>query len=238
MSCPWCLWCFQDRRLTSLETRLFAKIDEMPQFLFTDKDALSFDLDAITGTPFLGFGTGQGVGGGDGLADGLLPPTTAAPPAVAPSASNVTTVVPPTMPAASSAGQHIRSRSLRLLSKSVLSSAITQGIAAAQAAAAAAATGPSTTQAPVAAPAPAPLRVPPAPAPIKVQKKRVRSADVMLDLGVPSNLDGSPVPDGAKRHHSAPTPGVTPVPGLPDTQDFEALHLLLSQVPDHPDGGH
>lgn len=122
-----------------------------------------------------------------------------------------TTTVPPPMPGAAStaAAAQMRSRSIRLVSRSLLQAQ--GGAAPAPSPAPAPATAPSGTINP-----PAPLRsLRSGPRADPAALKRYRSED-MLTI--------TPLPDPSKRQ----------VQSTPTVTEFEALHLLLSQVPDHP----
>lgn len=206
----------QDERIGSMEARMMAKIEELP--IFIDKDVLSLDLDQLAGTPFFPFASPDGVLGSGGSG----------------TAGDGTTTVPPPVPGAN-LGAHLRSTSLRLLSRSFWNLPASAAVAP-PAVALSAAPAPSTQAAPEATiQPPAPLRVTrvgtSGGTPKVKAEKRVRSGasmdGVMLDWGTPSHTE-SPAAGGerAKRHQAA---AVTPRGAGMD--GFEALQLLLSQVP-------
>jgi hypothetical protein len=216
----------QDQRIQYLETSVRSRLDEIPSFIFDEKDGFSLDFDALAAaTPFMC------------NLDGMLNETPL-----------TTTTVPPSVPTAAGAqaAAVLKSRSLRLVSRSFLTSAA-RALASDTAPASAPASAP---ELPAAAQLAAAAQAPPAtvtihpPAPLRAtrapsgaiaaptstraatQLKRGRSADYLLDWGTPSNANCSPHPEAGtnKRAHSAPTPSA---------EDYEAVHLLLlSQVPE------
>lgn len=131
------------------------------------------------------------------------------------------TTVPPSVPTVGAVPSHLRSRSLRLVSMRRSAAVPTSDPPA---------TASADTPAPAASAGAISSAVKVAPrggSTDGVHLKRVRSSDVILDWGTPSNVDSSPHPE--KRLAG----GVASVVGG-GAPGFEALNLLLSQVPDKP----